>query len=185
MKRLILLLLLIPSLLFAGQGMGPGPGVKGYSGGSSSCSTSEIVPTATITSTNWAAYPSGTILDAIDELIAGRDVNDYAYINDFYHDYLTFRVSLPGNCDVTAIRAEIYADGAAASIAMDVDISKDDSTYTTAQSVALVANTPTAFPKTFSSLAWTTPAYCYVRFKTTTDTYNNARIYSLSITVNP
>ena len=30
MKKLLLLLLLIPSLCFAGQGMGPGPGVKGY-----------------------------------------------------------------------------------------------------------------------------------------------------------
>jgi hypothetical protein len=36
MKKILLLVLLIPSLAFAGQGMGPGPGVKGYAGGACS-----------------------------------------------------------------------------------------------------------------------------------------------------
>jgi len=185
MKRLIILFaLLIAMPCEARMNVGiVGGGV--VSAGVENCTTSEIVPTATTLSTDWTAWPSGTILDAINELIAGRDTNDSATSDDHLYAYLTMRVSLPGDCDVTAIRAEIYADGSTESITMDVDISNDNSSYTSAQSVSLINNTPTAFPKTFSTLSWTTPTYCYVRFKPTSATYNHARIFSLSITVNP
>lgn len=183
-KIITLLLLVLPAPCYAF-----GPAIQAVLGTSSvagsTCGTSEIVPTYTTLSTDWTVYPSGTALDAINELIAGRNAGDFVYIPDSTKSNLIFRVSLPGDCDVSSIRVETFADSNAASVTADVSISNDDSTYTSTQSIALAVGTPTAAPKTFSSLSWTTPTYCYVKYIPTSTQYQNVRIYAVSITVSP
>lgn len=162
-------------------GMVVGSGITAAGG---NCATTEIVPTYTQQSTNWTAS-SGTILDAIAYLIASRQTTTYDYIQDTVGNSLRMRFDLPGNCNVTAIRAEIYIESTGASGTANVSVSNDNSTYTSTQSINLANSTPTAAPVTFSALSWTNPTYVYVKIQPTSTTNEYVRVYDLSATVNP
>lgn len=73
MKKLFLLFLLIPSLALAGQGMGPGPGVKGYA----ACSDTQQTDTSGTSNALYINY------DTSKEAVAGSFTANGTYT--IYH----------------------------------------------------------------------------------------------------
>jgi hypothetical protein len=195
---LVVVFLLLPSVAFAGfsvsgvanpasvSGVGTPAGVSGVgSAYATACATAEVLPTVDTTKGDWTPSTGTDHYAVVDELKASPGTGDYLTGYDtpgFAPDVLRF--TLPGNCNVTAVTVWTYGSSGSESHTLTIDISKDNSTYTSTQDQAITTS-ETARSTAFTSLAWTNPAYVYVRFKLNSSSYNITNIFQLSVVVNP
>ena len=102
--------------------------------------------------------------------------------------YLTLRFTLPGNSNVTAVEAQARIATSVNVVTFNGTISNDNTSWTSSQTYVTNSSYISFIEtnRTYSTLNWTNPAYCYVRLiPTHSGNGDGAFISALSIVVNP
>jgi len=167
----------------AASGSGSGVSTSTPSAGGGSCSPAEYLPSADITTGNWARYNCSTDYGCIAYLHSNNQENTILYQYDYAGAADVVRATLPGNCNLDHVTVYIHAGCNTYPISLGISISKDGSNWVGPNTIPVTSDT--SFNTSFSSLGWTNPGYIYIKFNTAGSTYNLMDIFQLSIMVNP
>jgi hypothetical protein len=187
MKKTLFTLLFLTC--FAATGYTFGPAIKAAIGGTTSvaCVDTDYLPSYDQEVGSWNIVGGPTShYDAVNEARGAESDSDYIRVNDnpgVLSD--TLRVSLPGNCNVTTVRVYLWSSKASvSSITITVDISLDNTTWTSTQDYVITTGSPASYYKDYS-VSWSVPTYCYVRYRASSSTWDVVAIGAMQVRLNP